>query len=217
MNCRLALFEDAGKQLQAIESHLYRKRVLVPESEAVINEALQSDATSRRILGKGHILEDGQVVGIRLNLNVLRATGVLVHTVHRAGKTDGFMKGRGLYGNEVIAYLPVVTLRNAWFNVHQGQREAIATGKASKSPMASIDGTFCDQSEHVFDGIEISHNPKRHHAFVDAENFAVGYAEHVTVLGHRCYARGQIRYFSQHDAPIKAGNAYSETRIKGMS
>jgi hypothetical protein len=216
VNCRLALFEDSA-QILASESHLYRKRLLLPESEAVILKALQSDSTSRRILGKGHVLEDGQVIGIRLNLNVLKSTGVLVHTVHRAGKTDGFMKGRGLFGNEVIAYLPVVTLRNVWFNVHQGQREAIATGKAAKSPMASVDGTFCDQSEHCFDGIELSCNPKRVHTFVDAENYGVAYAEHVTVLGHRCYARGQIRYFSQHDAPIKAGNAYSETRIKGMS
>jgi hypothetical protein len=126
------------------------------------------------------------------------------------------MKGRGLYGNEVIAYLPVVTLRNVWFNVHQGQREAIASDMAAKSPMASVDGTYCDQSEHSFDGIELSHNPRRVHTFVDAENFGVAYAERVTVLGHRYYARGQIRFFSEHDAPLRAGNAYSETRIKGV-
>lgn len=81
--------------------------------------------------------------------------------------------------------------------------------------MASVDGRYCAPTDSdCFDGIEISHNPKRVHTFVDSENYAIAYAEFVTILGYRCYARGNIRYFTDHDGPAKVGDAVSMTRFK---
>jgi len=64
-----------------------------------------------------------------------------------------------------------------------------------------------------FDGIEVSFNPKRVHLFVDAENFAVQYAEHATVLGHRAYVRGLVRYFTQSNAPRQEGDSPSDVKF----
>jgi hypothetical protein len=116
-----------------------------------------------------------------------------------------------LYRGEVISYLPVVRLEHAWFNVHQKARQDIASGAASKSHMASIDGTLVLSEEPCsFNGVEVSFQPKRVHLFVDAANQAIQYAEHVTIMGHRAYARGRIRYFESRNAPQPAGNAHSE-------
>lgn len=195
-------------------SHLHQTRSLTPEPEATILAALQTDAVARRILAKGETPVQGQPVGVRLNINVLNKTGVAAHSIHRASNKDGYMKGRGFYRGEVISYLPVVRLKDAYFNVHQGGRQKIADGSMAKHPMASIDGTFTDQTDVSFDGVEISFNPMRTHLFVDTENHAVAYAEDVTILGHRAYARGQIRYFTADDAPPPAGDAPSIAKTK---
>ena len=195
-------------------SDLYEFRNLKPESEAVIAAALQKDAVARRILAKNEYPKPGEYVGIRLNLNVLKTTNVLVHTVHRATSKDGHTKGKGFYRGEVISYLPVVVLQDCYFNVHQGGREGIATGNMAKHPMASCDGTFTVQpTEPSFDGVEVSFNPKRTHLFVDKNGLAVQYAEHVTILGHRAFARGHIVYFTTANAPQRAGDAPSIARF----
>lgn len=194
---------------------LYGVRQLRPESPETVYEALQTDAVARRILAKGEIVKPGQLVGVRLNINVLAHTGVAVHSIHRATNKDGYRQNRGFYRGEVLTYLPVVLLRDAFFNVHQAGREGIASGTMAKHPMASIDGTFTEHGDALsFDGMEISFNPKVHHLFVDTKGFAIQYAEEVTILGHRAYARGKIRYYSESDAPAKAGPAPSQTRFR---
>jgi hypothetical protein len=191
-------------------NELYEFRNLVPESVEVISAALQKDAVARRIFAKNECPQPGEHVGIRLNLNVLRATQVLVHTVHRATSKDGHTRGNGVYRGEVISYLPVVVLKDCYFNVHQGGREGIAAGRMSKHPMASCDGTFTEQPKNPsFDGVEVSFNPHRTHLFIDRNAAAVQYAEHVTILGHRAFARGNIIYFTEANAPKRAGDAPS--------
>ncbi|MFM6828910.1 MAG: phosphoadenosine phosphosulfate reductase family protein [Novosphingobium sp.] len=44
--------------------------------------------------------------------------GISVHSIHPSTSKDGHTKGRGFYGGEVISYLPAVTLKDAYFNVH---------------------------------------------------------------------------------------------------
>jgi hypothetical protein len=195
----------------AHESALYRTRHLQPETPQTIARAMATDAVAQRILAKGIPLSHGQVVGVRLNLSIIKSTGVAVHTIHRGGTGTGYQNGRGLYRGEVISYLPVVRLQHAWFNVHQKARQDIASGAASKSPMASIDGSLVLSEEPWnFDGVEVSFQPKRVHLFVDAANQAVQYAEQVTIMGHRAYARGRMRYFESRTAPPQAGHAPSE-------
>jgi hypothetical protein len=186
----------------------------IPTHEDIL-AALQTDAVARRILAKGTRPDPGQLVGVRLNINVLKRTGVAAHSIHKATSLDGHRHGKGFYRGEVISYAPLVQLREAFFNVHQGAREGIARGTAAKSPMASVDGAYIP-AEGVarFDGVEIRFNPKTTHLFVDLEGFAVRYAEEVTVLGHRVFARGRIQYFTELDAPARAGDAPTQARFK---
>lgn len=204
------------KHLRAEHQHdLYRLRALRVESQDTILSALQTDAVARRILAKGEQPVPGQLVGVRLNINVLKRTGVAAHSIHRATSPTGHRTGKGFYRGEVIAYAPVVTLSDAYFNVQQGMREGIAAGTTAKCPMASVDGTYVHTAqEPCFDGVEIRFNPKTTHLFVDSEGYAVRYAEAVTVLGHRAFARGLILYYSESDAPERAGDAPSEARYR---
>lgn len=202
-------------EILAAASPLYKQRTLQPESMETIIKALGADAVARRILAKGQSLAAGQRIGVRLNLNVFKSTGVAVHTIHRATSTDGHTKGRGFYRGEVLSYQPVVVLKEVYFNVHQAGRQGIAAGTMNKHPMASCDGLYQPTDESLtFDGVELSFNPKRVHLFTDEEGFAVQYAEEVTIMGHRAYARKTIRYFSQESAPPKAGDAPSSVRFK---
>jgi hypothetical protein len=156
-------------------------------------------------------------VGVRLNLNVIRTTGIAVHTVHRATSKDGHKNGRGFYRGEVISYQPVVVLTDCYFNVHQAGREGIASGRSTKHPMASADGTYCRVPTAVdFGGVEVSFNPRRTHLFLDEDGYAIQFAQHVTILGHRAYARGILRYFTQSGAPHKSGNAPSCAKFRQL-
>lgn len=190
-------------------------RNLRPETQETMLAALQKDAVARRILAKGEAPSIGGLIGVRLNINVLKSTGVAVHSIHRATSRNGHVSGRGFYRGEVICYMPVVVLRDAYFNVHQRGREGIATGQMAKHPMASIDGTFIEQPEAAdFDGLEIRFNPKQTHLFIDSDDFAVQYAEDVTILGHRAFARGKVTYFSASSAPERHGHATTVAKFR---
>ncbi|ABM96938.1 hypothetical protein [Methylibium petroleiphilum] len=191
------------------DSPLFDVRALQLETAEEVRAALNSDATARRIMAKACQPAAGELVGVRLNLNIIKSTGVRVHSIHRGTTHGGHARGKGFYRGEVINYSQVVTLRHAWFNVHQAGREQIAEG-GNKGPMASVDGEFVVPMGRVsFDGVEIRFNPRDVHLFVDLENFAVQYAEEVTLAGHRAYARGLIVYHDANSAPARAGNTPS--------
>lgn len=200
------------RKLRAEKNPNYKERpdmVAMSDEQAV--QALQKDATARRILAKGNRIANGDRVGIRLNINVLKSTGVAVQTVHAGKNSDGYTRNRGWWDGEVLTYKPVVTLRNAYFNVGQKAREEIATG-GGKMPMASIDGLFSDVTPR-FDGVEVSFNPGSTHLFVDADGRAIAYADEVTIMGHRAYVRGNVEYYESADAPARAGGAASKARF----
>lgn len=203
-----------GVELHAEASPLFKHRALQPESEEVIAKALQRDAVARRILAKGIEIRSGDLVGVRLNLNVMKSTGVAVHTLHKGTTSGGHTRGKGFYRGEVMGYRPVVELQEAYFNVHQAIREGIVAGVIAKCPMASVDGSFLESHDiPSFDGVAIRFNPHAVHLFVDEAGFAVEYAERVTILGSRAYARGLIRYFSTRTAPVRAGSGASAVRF----
>ena len=194
--------------------HEHKPRVLRPERDDVIAAALATDAVARRILAKGNTLCDGQLVGVRLNINVLKNTGVAVHSIHKPTSQAGHREGRGFYRGEVLSYEPVVVLRDAFFNVHQAGREGIASGRLSKHPMASIDGNLLrPKGPPCFEGTAVGFNPMRSHLFTDEDGYAVQFAREVTILGHRAYAR-HVTYFSEATSPRRAGGAPSNVRFR---
>ena len=153
--------------------------------------------------------EIGDKVGVRLNLNVLKNTGVAVQTLHAASNKNGYKRNQGFYNGEAIGYAGAVALKNAYFNVHQGARELIAMGLEAKSPMASVDGTFmgCPDSIDVPQAdATIRFNPKDLHLFVDEECRAIRRAEYAIIVGHRVYAFGEIELYPEHNAPARAGS-----------
>lgn len=190
--------------LEASSSPLYQCRAIDMVSDAVIYEALASDATSKRIMAKGLAPSVGDIVGIRLNLNLMKTKGVPVQTVHAGNRSDGYKRNKGLYNGSAIAYQKAVTVENAYFNVSQKGREDVASGTVSKFPLASVDGTFMDITPD-FSGIEISFNPKRVRLFCDSENRPIRFAAQATIYANRIYVRGRVEYYTDETAPEKVG------------
>ena len=186
-----------------------------------IAAALQSDAVARRIMEKGLFPVKGQRVGVRLNLNVLKNTGVAVQTLHAATNKVGYSKNKGFYNGEAIGYAGAVTLKNAFFNVEQSAREAIALGLQSKTPLASVVGQFVEAPMNIamaeHEPKEVRFNPKSVHLFVDENNAAIRRAQYVTIVGHRAYAWGDIEYHTEDTAPKRAGSAPSAAVLSATS
>lgn len=186
-----------------------------------IAHALSTDAVARRIMAKDKFPLKGQRVGVRLNLNVLKNTGVAVQTLHAATNTHGYTKNKGFHAGEAIGYAGAVTLKNAYFNVDQTAREAIASGMQAKTPMASVDGQFVEAPTDIAlsqtQPTEIRFNPKAVHLFVDDQNRAIRRAEFVTIVGHRAYAWGDIEFHTEVSAPKRAGDAPSLATLSPTS
>lgn len=182
-------------------------RVMI--DDAIIEQALAADKTCARVMAKGLRPENGCLVGVRLNLNLLKTQKVAVQTIHRGNSSGRHKTGSGFYNGETLTYQKAVVLRDVFFNVHQPGRQKIASGEVSKFPMASCDGVLCDDAEPILDGIEVRFNPKLAHLFIDMQNRPVRWAEECTVYGHRAYLRGRIDYFDVTTAPAKAGDAPS--------
>ena len=192
--------------MDASTHSLYQQRTIVMVPDDVVKEALDSDTTSKRIMSKGLAPALGDIVGIRLNLNLIKSKGVPVQTVHAGNRSDGYKRNRGLYNGAAIAYQKAVTLENAYFNVSQKGREDVASGAVSKFPLASVDGAFMDTTPD-FSGLEISFNPKRVRLFCDSENRPIRFAEQATIYANRIYVRGRIEYYTEETAPAKVGSS----------
>lgn len=185
-----------------------------PISMAEAREALKADASARRILAKGTPVRPGMYAGSRLNLNVLKATGVPVMTIHAPTNNEGHRRGRGWYRGRVMDYRPVVVLEDAYFNVHQPSREKIASGAAPKMPMASVDGVYVGDSTADWGGVPVRFNPKTSHLFACVRGgYAIRHAERAVLFGHRVYCQGRITFYRADEAPAPAGDAPSDVRF----
>lgn len=177
------------------------------EATALVQD---NDATGRRILDKGHNIEDGQVVGVRANLNLKKTTGVTIQTMHQGSEAQ-LRKGTGMFAGEAIGYQAAVTLRNVNFSVNQNARAAIAEGRQNKFPMASVDGKYVANPSDTgrYDGVEVRFNPMKQHVFVDPDGRAVKSASEVTVVGGSVFVRGNITYFTSADMPANKSTVES--------
>ena len=186
-------------------------------SEDALQEALSQDLSAQKIMQKNLFPEKGEIIGVRLNLNVLKCTGVAVQTLHSGSENTNYQHNKGLFKGLAKGYAQAVVLKDAYFNVNQTGREKIATNQSHKHPMASVDGVFESiDIPHDFEGVEIKFNPKAHHLFVDSNNHAIRSAEEVIIIGHRAYARGRIEYHTLETAPKKRGSAPSQTLLKPL-
>lgn len=213
---KLQLDEAVGKIIDAKDHPLYQERTAEDvklHSPEEVKNALNSDATSVRIMDKGIKHPMGTLVGARLNLNVLKNSKIPVLTMHKATNKSGYKKGQGFYKGEAEAYHHVAHLKNAHFNVHQQGREDILSGKAAKHPMASVDGEFQNTTKPNFNGVEARFNPRENHLFVDGNGRAIKSAEDVTLHGHRAYLRGKIEYHTAETAPTRKSDSPSKSQL----
>ena len=200
------------KAIDASTSQLYRERskksalamtvrgTSVNMSQSLVDDALSTDATSKRILGKGITVEEGRKVGIRLNLNVMKNTGVPVQTVHEKSASG-----------EALTYAPAVTVKNAELYVNQNARNKIVTFQENKFPMASVNGEFVESGTDLnYSGVKAFFNPFRHNVFVDAAGRPVKSAEEATIVGNTVYMRGKIEYYDMSDPVVRSGRIETE-------
>ena len=204
----LPFVDDNGLKVKASDSRLFRDRsadealsVTIKGKSARItdqgvNIALSTDKTSQRILNKGKELKLGQKVGVRLNLNVAKNTGMPVQTVH-----DKTASG------EALTYSGAVMLRNVNFTVNQNARNKIVTFQDNKNPMASVDGDFISEGVEGMDysGVKAVFNPFKHNTFVDVSGRPIKSASEVVVVGNNVFMRGDIEYYDFNDPIVKAG------------
>lgn len=192
---------------------LHERRPAVAIDPVQVEALLDTDAVARRVMARKTMPASGALVGVRLNLNVFKSTGEAIQTVHAGRPERDHTKNKGFFKGPVLGYARAVTLSNAYFNVDQTGREAIARGDKPKFQIASVDGHLLrvEDVQAPCDGVEVRFNPKAGHLFCDANGRAVHSAEEVTVIGHRCYARGRIVYHTSSSAPARAGDAPSAT------
>ena len=176
------------------------KNDITISNESVMN-ALNTDATSRRIMSKESVIQPNQKVGVRLNLNVAKNTGVPVQTMHDKTATG-----------EALKYAGVVTVKNAELYVNQDARRKIFTFQENKFPMASVNGGFVSDeiSEANFNGVKAFFNPFKHNVFVDAEGRPIKSAEEATIVGNTVYLRGDIEYYDFKDPILNEGRRETE-------
>jgi hypothetical protein len=210
---QLLMFPSEPQQ-DAANSPLFRNRDISEVSlmrdgrkitNKLVDDALSSDATSVRIMSKNKEVEQGQKVGIRLNLNVMKNTGVPVQTMHN--KTAS---------GEALRYSPAVTVRNANLFVNQNARQKIVTFQENKFPMASVNGEFVtDQLDQMsFDGVKAFFNPFNHNVFVDASGRPIKSAEEATIIGSTVFLRGEIEYYDFNDPVLKRGKMETDADIE---
>lgn len=173
--------------------------------DAVVEQALAEDKVCARIMAKQLRPQAGDLVGVRLNLNIWKSRKVPVQTLHKGNGTGKHRQNAGFFNGSVLWYQKIVVVRDAFFNASQTGREKIASGTESKHPIASVDGVLVDTDSPSFDGIEVRFEPYATHLFIGPDNRAIRWAEEVTIYAHRCYARGKILYHSEATAPPKVG------------
>ena len=202
---------------------LFQKVTPKKITKAEVDEALSKDKTAQKIIAKNVKVNTGDKVGVRLNLNVLKTTGVPVQTVHRGGASDSYKKADGVVGffkGEAIKYDAAVTLKDAYFNTHQKSIYEVKNGIKNKFPLASVDGLYqdIDLESQDLTGAEIRFNPMNTQLFETLDGKPVKYAEEATMVGNRVFARGKIEFYNEDNKPKPfAPSKVSLQRVKKKS
>tara|TARA_R100001244_G_scaffold80996_1_gene63274 strand:+ start:390 stop:1451 length:1062 start_codon:yes stop_codon:yes gene_type:complete len=148
-------------------------------------------------------IKKGTNIGVRLNLNskiedTPKNLKPMLQTLHKNSASG-----------KALSYKPYATVvgtknKKVKFHVSPKGREDIATGKKSKHPAMSVNGSY-DPNLKILPSdkgvVEIGFNPKAHHLFIDLKTGqAVKEADAATIIGDRVYAKG-ITYFKKSEAP----------------
>jgi len=214
-------------EMQAEQSPLYRERDIDLPNIEEIDDVIKNHKAGKKILDENAPLKEGDLVGGRLNLNIVEAGQkkygyrMSILSVHKAKnqRSEKYKEHNGVstFAREkVVRNQDVLTLRNAYFNVNvKGSSEvgAMITHKfvkgmqpsdikkiyptaKNKFPLASIDGEYTEtpRENTNFDGVMIKYNPMSSHMFMDVTGRPIKFAEEVTIIGDRAYARGKIIY-----------------------
>jgi hypothetical protein len=201
-----------GFYFDAKTSPLYQTRTAEDVSfptAAEARAAIAGNKIATNIMRERDNVKDGDYVGVRQDLNIKAAPLLSIHE----GKEALHIKGAGFFTGEVQSYAPYVTLKSVFFKIRQSAREKIAQKIEQKSKMGSADGRFVKADKPNFDGVELRFNPMREHLFVDALGRAVKYADEVTLVAKRAFARGNIEYYGEEDVPARAGAAPSAAKL----
>ena len=182
-----------------------------------VDEALQSDKVARRIIAEGNQPKQGENVGVRLNLNVFKNTGLPIQAIHQGTKTDAYKRVDGVSGNfrgKVINYAPAVTLKDVYLNTHQKAVYQVKNKIKNKFPLASVDGLYQDipYDKQDLTGTELRFNPFNTMLFETLDGTPVRSVEEATVYGTRVFARGKIEYFTEENTPTPYEPTKTEKR-----
>ena len=214
---QMLVFPPENNKQNAAESPLFRNRSAAEVAvlrdgtritDKLVNDALSTDATSMRIMEKNSEVKEGQIVGVRLNLNVMKNTGVPVQTMHNKTATG-----------EALRYSPAVMIKNPTLFVNQNARRKIVTFQENKFPMASVNGEFMtDRLDQMnFDGVKAFFNPFNHNVFVDASGRPIKSASEATIIGNTVFLRGEIEYYDFKDPILKRGKMETPAEIKSRT
>lgn len=214
VNGKTASIGKRPKVIDAKDSpHYQRRGDMRPKSESEGRAMMEWHKKTREIAERGTMPKNGDIVGVRANLALIdvikKKTGerVVVQTLHKSSAKSRDNLHAGTPG-AVINYGMAFVVRNGKFRVNQQGRADIATGKAAKFPMASVDGEYVAEPDAgtMFDGVEIKFNPRSTHLFVDPDGRPVKSFGEATIVGSSVFVRGKIEYYDDSDYPLPVGS-----------
>jgi hypothetical protein len=142
-------------------------RYATPPSEETARDAIST--SKRPFWGKHRNLEDGEKIGVRIDIPAFLSKGVYVQTVHEPA-TPGNVGDR-------IGYDSHVRLKNGIkFFVKEGSAEsklgavAINEGRANKHPIATVEGSYSKDRtipKDINNWTAVGMNPDKHSYFYD--------------------------------------------------
>ena len=165
-----------------------------------LDEVINKNKTAIKNRNKGNVLQEGQLVSARPNLDIKRSTGgekdgVTLLSVHDASKP-----GKPL-GN-VLKNTAAITLKNAKFILMHTPQMRVASGE-HKRVFSGVKGFL--KNDHEIDegvnrnGIVAKFNPFIQHFYMTEDGRAVKSAEEVTVENNKVFLRGRITYYNEDE------------------
>ena len=175
-----------------------------------LDEVINQNKTAIRNRNKGNVLQEGQFVTARPNLDIKRSTdGVTLLSVHDAEKRR--------LGN-VLKNTAAITLENADFTLMHTPQMRVASGEP-KSVFSGVTGYLINDHEKDGrvnrNGIVAKFNPFIQHFYMTEDGRAVKSAEEVTVENNKVFLRGRITYYNENE--IKKIEALRKRRAEKVT
>jgi hypothetical protein len=172
-------YDKILKQLKPVRPY---ESVPAPATD---NEALSALMENKRKSWKANQFQEGDPVGMRLDIPSYQQHGVWVNSLHDES-------GRGM----PTSYAPVSSVRNAVFDAKPSQAQKVAVGDTNKSPFAKIKGEWhpIEEQEALVQMQEYLNHPEWHQIGMDPRRRdffysrkdsrkPVTHAEHVIQIG----------------------------------